>query len=85
MANYILAIDQGTTSTRAIVFDQKLTPMGSSQKEFKQFYPASGWVEHDPEKSGGRFYPQSKLPLKRRGLKRQISNPSASPTSAKQL
>ncbi len=49
MAKYLLAIDQGTTSTRAIVFDLKLNPKGSSQKEFKQFYPASGWVEHDPE------------------------------------
>jgi glycerol kinase len=49
MADFILAIDQGTTSTRAIVFDKKLTPKASSQKEFKQFYPASGWVEHDAE------------------------------------
>jgi glycerol kinase len=49
MANYILAIDQGTTSTRAIVFDSKLNPIASGQKEFKQFYPASGWVEHDAE------------------------------------
>jgi glycerol kinase len=49
MAQYILAIDQGTTSSRAIVFDTKLRPKGSGQKEFKQFFPASGWVEHDPE------------------------------------
>ena len=49
MADYILAIDQGTTSTRAKVFDRKLNPKASGQKEFKQFYPASGWVEHDPE------------------------------------
>jgi glycerol kinase len=49
MADYILAIDQGTTSTRAIIFDKKLEPKASVQKEFKQFYPASGWVEHDPE------------------------------------
>jgi glycerol kinase len=49
MADYILAIDQGTTSTRAIIFDKKLKPVASGQKEFKQFYPASGWVEHDPE------------------------------------
>jgi glycerol kinase len=49
MADYILAIDQGTTSTRAIIFDKKLNPKGSGQKEFKQFYPASGWVEHDAE------------------------------------
>ena len=49
MADYILAIDQGTTSTRAIVFDKKLNPKASGQKEFKQFYPASGWVEHEAE------------------------------------
>jgi glycerol kinase len=45
----ILAIDQGTTSSRAIVFDAKLKPRASAQKEFQQFFPASGWVEHDPE------------------------------------
>jgi glycerol kinase len=49
MATHILAIDQGTTSTRAIVFDRKLTPKGSGQKEFKQYFPKSGWVEHDAE------------------------------------
>jgi glycerol kinase len=43
----ILAIDQGTTSSRAIVFDANLTPLSSAQKEFKQHYPASGHVEHD--------------------------------------
>jgi glycerol kinase len=46
---HILAIDQGTTSSRAIVFDRKLMPKGMAQKEFKQFFPDSGWVEHDPE------------------------------------
>ena len=49
MADYILAIDQGTTSTRAIIFDKRLSPKASAQKEFKQFYPASGHVEHDAE------------------------------------
>ena len=46
---FILAIDQGTTSTRSIIYDKSLRPKGSGQKEFKQFYPASGWVEHDAE------------------------------------
>ena len=46
---HILAIDQGTTSTRAIVFDESLRPIASAQAEFAQHYPASGWVEHDPE------------------------------------
>ncbi|WP_341863862.1 glycerol kinase GlpK [Gymnodinialimonas sp. 57CJ19] len=44
----ILAIDQGTTSTRAIVFDAALRPKASAQKEFTQHFPSSGWVEHDP-------------------------------------
>ena len=49
MGTHILAIDQGTTSSRAIVFDRNLTPKGSGQKEFKQYFPNSGWVEHDAE------------------------------------
>ncbi len=49
MAGYILAIDQGTTSTRAIVFDGDMTIAGMGQKEFPQIFPKSGWVEHDPE------------------------------------
>jgi glycerol kinase len=49
MPDYILAIDQGTTSTRAIVFDKNRKNVGSAQKEFTQIFPASGWVEHDPE------------------------------------
>lgn len=46
---YILAIDQGTTSTRAIIFDDKLKIVATAQQEFTQFFPQSGWVEHDPE------------------------------------
>jgi glycerol kinase len=45
---HILAIDQGTTSSRAIVFDAGLRVVASAQEEFPQHYPASGWVEHDP-------------------------------------
>ena len=48
-ARHILAIDQGTTSTRAIVFDERARPLASAQQELKQIYPAPGWVEHDPE------------------------------------
>ncbi|MCV2447253.1 glycerol kinase GlpK [Paracoccus sp. DMF] len=44
---HILAIDQGTTSSRAIIFDARLNPVASAQKEFPQHFPASGWVEHD--------------------------------------
>ncbi|MGN0812872.1 MAG: glycerol kinase GlpK [Candidatus Coproplasma sp.] len=45
---YVLALDQGTTSTRAIVFDGNGKIAGKAQQEFKQIYPAPGWVEHDP-------------------------------------
>jgi glycerol kinase len=46
---HVLAIDQGTTSTRAIVFDASGRPVASAQKELPQIFPQPGWVEHDPE------------------------------------
>ena len=49
MQQYILALDQGTTSSRAIVFDRAGQPVASAQKEFRQLYPRAGWVEHDPD------------------------------------
>ena len=49
MPDYLIAIDQGTTSTRAIVFDAALAPVASAQQELRQIYPAPGLVEHDPE------------------------------------
>jgi glycerol kinase len=49
MSSHIVAIDQGTTSSRAIVFDAGLRVVAMAQREFPQHYPASGWVEHDPE------------------------------------
>ena len=49
MKKFIISIDQGTTSSRAILFDLKGRPVFSSQKEFTQYFPNSGWVEHDPE------------------------------------
>ena len=49
MPNHLIAIDQGTTSTRAIVFDADLKPRATAQRELKQIYPKPGWVEHDPE------------------------------------
>jgi glycerol kinase len=45
---FVLAIDQGTTSTRAILFDAAMTPVAVAQEEFEQHFPASGYVEHDP-------------------------------------
>ncbi|NCB30320.1 MAG: glycerol kinase [Clostridia bacterium] len=48
MKRYILALDQGTTSSRAILFDEEQRIVQTAQKEFTQFYPQAGWVEHDP-------------------------------------
>jgi glycerol kinase len=47
--DYLLAIDQGTTSSRAMIFDRQGRPAGQAQKEFPQHFPQPGWVEHDPE------------------------------------
>lgn len=49
MKQYLLSIDQGTTSSRAIVFDARGSIVTSAQQEFTQHFPADGWVEHDPE------------------------------------
>ena len=49
MTGYILAIDQGTTSSRAILFDRKMHVVSAAQREFTQHFPKPGWVEHDPE------------------------------------
>ena len=49
MSKFVLALDQGTTSTRAILFDHDGNAVCKSQKQLTQYYPASGWVEHDPE------------------------------------
>ena len=48
MAKYILAMDQGTTSSRTIIFDANGKAVGSLNKEFEQIYPKAGWVEHNP-------------------------------------
>ena len=49
MSHYILALDQGTTSSRSLIFDKQGNIISSAQKEFKQIYPQPGWVEHDAE------------------------------------
>jgi glycerol kinase len=49
MSKYIIAIDQGTTSSRAVLFDSNAKMVAMEQQEFKQYFPKSGWVEHDPE------------------------------------
>jgi len=49
MGKYLLAIDQGTSSSRAVIYDHATNVIASAQQEFPQIYPQSGWVEHDPE------------------------------------
>lgn len=49
MKKYIMALDQGTTSSRCIIFDKKGTVCAMAQKEFSQIYPKPGWVEHNPK------------------------------------
>jgi glycerol kinase len=46
---YVLALDQGTTSSRAILFDEVGRPVSVAQREFRQIFPQPGWVEHDPK------------------------------------
>jgi glycerol kinase len=64
----ILAIDQGTTSTRAIVFDGSLRPLANAQQEFRQIYPAPGFVEHDPEDIWSSVVATAEEVLARAGL-----------------
>jgi glycerol kinase len=68
---HILSIDQGTTSTRAIVFDRNLVPKGSGQKEFKQYFPNSGWVEHDADEIWRSVLSTCKVALARAKVKSQ--------------
>ena len=49
MKKFIISIDAGTTSIRSILFDLKGKPIFSSQKEFTQYFPKNGWVEHNPD------------------------------------
>ena len=55
MGNFIGAIDQGTTSTRFIVFDHNANIVASDQKEHRQIYPSPGWVEHDAIGNMGKY------------------------------
>jgi len=68
MSGFVLAIDQGTTSTRAIIFDEKTRAVGVGQEEFPQHFPASGWVEHDPEDIWRTVVSTVKLALASAGL-----------------
>ena len=66
---YILALDQGTTSTRAILFDRDKEILGLSQREFTQIYPKNGWIEHDPLEIWATVQEVLKGVLKESGVK----------------
>ncbi|GGK17008.1 glycerol kinase [Caldalkalibacillus thermarum] len=68
---YILALDQGTTSSRAILFDKQGQIVGIAQKEFEQIYPQPGWVEHDPMEIWGTQSGVAREVLERTGIKPQ--------------
>src|SRR5579884_3270790 len=66
--DHLLAIDQGTTSTRAVVYNQRLEPVGQAQAEVLPAYPQSGWVEHDPAALVDSVGPQVRRALTDAGI-----------------
>ncbi len=81
---FVLAIDQGTTSSRAIVFRDDISIAAVAQQEFAQHFPASGWVEHEPEDIWSSTLAICREALAQgEGARGATSPPSASPTSAK--
>ncbi len=68
MAAHLLVIDQGTTSTRSIVFDTALRPVASAQEEFPQIFPHPGWVEHNPETLWGTALGTARGAMQQAGL-----------------
>ena len=69
MSAFILAIDQGTTSSRAIVFDRRLNVKAMAQKEFAQHFPEPGWVEHDPEEIWRTVVATARAAIRKAGVK----------------
>lgn len=65
---YLLAIDQGTTSSRAIIYDQELKPRASDQREFRQIFPRDGWVEHDANEIWDTSLSTIKCAIKEAGI-----------------
>jgi glycerol kinase len=68
MSTHLLAIDQGTTSTRAMVFDASLVPVASARQELRQIFPAPGLVEHDPEEIWGAVVATARSALAKAGI-----------------
>ena len=69
LAKYIMALDQGTTSSRAIIFNHNGTIVSTADKEFRQIYPKPGWVEHDPMEIWSSQIEVAKNALNKAGLK----------------
>ena len=69
MTTYLLALDQGTSSSRSIVFDTQGRIVASSQQELTQIYPQPGWVEHDPREIWRTQLTTAKEALTKAGLK----------------
>ena len=77
-ADYLLAVDQGTSSSRAVVFDSRAQPVASAQQEFKQIYPQPGWVEHDPEEIWQSILDVMKKAIANSGVKTLVSAAASS-------
>ena len=69
MLKKVIAIDQGTTSSRAVLFDEKSNLLDFEQKEFKQYFPNDGWVEHDPEEIWKSVFDVTDKLIKKHSLK----------------
>ena len=68
MAEYVGALDQGTTSSRAIVFDHSGAVAATAQQEFRQIFPHPGWVEHDPQEIWATQFEAAQRVLQQAGL-----------------
>ena len=81
---YVLALDQGTTSSRAILFDNEQNIIAVQQREFEQIYPQQGWVEHNPMEIWSTQYGVMNEVVAQSGVDVHMTlPPSASPTSAR--
>ncbi len=83
-ARFILALDAGTTSSRSLIFDERGRVVAQAQREFTQYFPQPGWVEHDARRDlGHAARHHARCVARRAGSRRATSRRSASPTSAK--
>ena len=76
---YILSLDQGTSSSRAIVYDQEFHTVATDQAEFSQIYKNDSWVEHDPEEIWRTQYNTAKNALKKAGVQMCIRDSRGRP------